>query len=295
MATLARKRIGNRDYYYLQHTVRRGAKVSKREVYLGHTPPRNVDELKRKLALAVFREQWWPRVEKIRLAYRRDARLTPKTAEAKAKETFAIRFTYDTQRIEGSTLTLRETADLLERGITPANRPIQDVKEAEAHKAVFDQAMRSPKDISRQTVLLWHHQLFKTTRPDIAGGFRRHSVRISGSRFVPPLAVEVEPLMREFFAWYTRAKDSLHPIERAALVHLKFVTIHPFGDGNGRISRLLMNVVLNRAGLPLFNISYEGRTAYYRALERSQTGGNDLPFLRWFVRKYVNDHRQPSK
>lgn len=294
MATVARKRIGTRDYFYLQHTVRRGKKVTKREIYLGHAPPKNLEDVKRKFALELFREQWWPRVDQLQKAFNRDARLTPKTAAAKAQATFAVRFTYDTQRIEGSTLTLRETADLLDRGITPAGRPLEDVKEAEAHKAVFDKALAHPKDFTRQVVLEWHHHLFQGTKPDIAGRFRRHAVRISGSRFVPPLPAQVEPLMKEFFAWYARVKDSMHPLERAALVHLKFVTVHPFADGNGRVSRLLMNVVLHRAGLPLFNIPYEGRTAYYRALERSQTRNDDLPFLRWFVRKYVQEHRLPS-
>lgn len=292
MVTVARKRIGTRDYFYLQHTVRQGDRVTKREIYLGRTLPKNLEERKQRFQHDLFREQWLPRLDRIQQGFLRVRRETPKTVTAKQLEDFAIRFTYDTQRIEGSTLSLRETADLLEHGVTPAGKPIQDVKEAEAHKALFDEVLRYPKDLSRQTVLRWHRQLFLATKRDIAGQFRRHGVRISGSRFTPPLPVKVEPLMRDFFGWYERIKGTLHPVERAALVHLEFVTIHPFADGNGRMSRLLMNFVLHRARFPLFNIPYEGRAGYYRSLERSQIRNDDFPFLRWFVRKYAQDHRQ---
>lgn len=292
MVTVARKRIGARDYFYLQHTVRKGDRVTKREIYLGQTIPKNIDDRKRQFRLDLFREQWVPRLDRIQQGFLRATRKTPKTVAAKELEEFAIRFTYDTQRIEGSTLSLRETADLLERGITPAGKPIQDVKEAEAHRALFDEVLRYTRDLNRRTILRWHRQLFLATKPDVAGQFRRHGVRISGSRFVPPPPVEVEPLMRDFFGWYERTKRKMHAVERAALVHLKFVAIHPFADGNGRISRLLMNFVLHRAQFPLFNIPYAGRAGYYRSLERSQIRNDEFPFLRWFARKYAQDHRQ---
>lgn len=292
MVTVARKRVGTRDYYYMQQTVRRGTHVEKKEVYLGPKIPKNIEEMKRKFRADVFRQQWYPLLDQIRRGFLRDARRTPATASAKEREAFAIRFTYDTQRIEGSTLTLRETADLLEKGITPRGRPISDVKEAEAHRALFEEVMRHPKDLSRQIVLYWHRKLFLATKPDIAGTVRRHQVHISGSRFVPPFPAEIEPLLRAFFRWHGKTEDSLHPVERAALVHLKFVTIHPFADGNGRISRLLMNFVLNKAGFPMLNIPYEGRASYYRALERAQTLADDLVFVRWLVKRYLREHKR---
>ncbi len=170
---------------------------------------------------------------------------------------FAIRFTYDTPRIEGSKLTLRETADLLERGTTPRAKPLEDVKEAEAHKELFYEILAYKKDLSLSTILYWHKKLFQATKPDIAGRLRRHQVAISGSKFVPPFPAEVYPLLMEFFRWYAKNKNRLHPVELAAFVHLKFVTTHPFADGNGRISRLLMNFILNRHGYPMLNVPYE--------------------------------------
>ena len=102
------------------------------------------------------------------------------------------------------------------------------------------------KDISLQLLLEWHRILLKETKADIAGKIRKHQVAISGSKFMPPFPAEVYPLLREFFSRYEKNKSKLHPVELAALVHLKFVTIHPFSDGNGRISRIIMNFVLHK-------------------------------------------------
>ncbi len=208
---------------------------------------------------------------------------------------FSVKFTYDTSRIEGSKLTYRETADLLEKGLSPSQKPIEDIKEAEAHDRVFREAMRHKKDLSMQTILMWHKKLFEETKLDIAGRVRTHQVAISGSRFMPPSPVEVPPLQREFFRWYDRNKASMHPVELAAGVHLRFVTIHPFADGNGRMSRLLMNFVLHRHGFPLLNIPYEGRRGYYNALERSQVKENDSTFIQWFFRRYLKEHSAYAK
>ena len=84
----------------------------------------------------------------------------------------------------------------------------------------------------------------------------------------------------------------IHPVELAALAHLKFVTIHPFADGNGRISRLIMNFILNQKGYPMFDIPYEARNSYYNALERSQVKKEDRIFLQWLVKKYIKEYRR---
>ena len=197
-----------------------------------------------------------------------------------------IKFTYDTQRIEGSKLTLRETANLLEKGITPTQKPIRDVKEAEAHKKVFYEVLKFKKDLSLDLVLHWHRMLFLETKKDMAGILRKHQVAISRSKFMPPSPVEVYLLLKEFFKGYEKNKNKINPVELAALVHLKFVTIHPFGDGNGRISRLMMNFILKKYKYPI-NIKYEGRNSYYNALERSQIKKNEGIFIQWFIKNYI--------
>jgi Fic family protein len=142
------------------------------------------------------------------------------------------------------------------------------------------------KDLSLQIVLYWHKKLFESTKSDIAGKIRQHQVTISGSKFVPPFPAEIYPLLRELFKWYdkNKSKNKLHPVALAALVHLKFVTIHPFTDGNGRISRLMMNFVLHKHAFP-----------YYNALERAQVKKQDNIFVQWFFRRYVKEHKRYLK
>jgi len=295
MVTIKKKVRKDQTYYYLEHSIRANGRVLKKELYLGKRIPKNVEEIKKNFLGDIYKERWFPLLDRIKKGFSKEIRRMPRTAREKEKESFMVRFTYDTQRIEGSTLTLRETADLLERDITPKAKKIDDVKEAEAHKDVFYDMLAYEKDISLQKVLHWHKKLFQGTKTDIAGKIRQHQVTITGSRFVPPFPAEIYPLIREFFKWYTRNRNKLHPVELAGLAHLKFVTIHPFADGNGRISRLMMNFILNKYGYPMFNIPYKGRSSYYTALERAQTKDMESIFLQWFIKRYIKSQERYLK
>ena len=295
MATIKKKTVGGKAYYYLQHTVRTKNGVETRERYIGTKPPAKPDELKLQFLAGIYQERWYPVLDRIKENYAKEGRKMPPTALAKQIRTFSVKFTYDTNRIEGSKLTYRETADLLERGLTPRSKPVEDIKEAEAHEKLFYEMLDFGKDISLQTVLYWHKKLFEATKPDIAGKIRQHQVGISGSRFMPPSPIEVPILLDGFFRWYAKNKGNMHPVELAACVHLRFVTIHPFGDGNGRMSRLLMNFVLHKHGFPMLNIPYENRGSYYHALERSQVRKADSVFAQWFFKRYAKEHKNYSK
>lgn len=290
--TIRRRNIDGRTYYYLEHSMRRDGQVQKRELYLGKSLPRDVEARKRAFMDSIYREKWYPVLERIKKGYDAEQRRTPPSGREKEISTFTTLFTYDTQRIEGSTLSLRETADVLDRGMTPPSRPLTDIKEAEAHRNLFRAMLREPRNLSLSLVLDWHHALFRDSKPDIAGKIRQHQVTISGSRFMPPSPVEIYPLLKDFFRWYARSKSRAHPVELAALVHLKLVTIHPFTDGNGRMARLLMNFVLHRHGYPMLNIPYTGRARYYTALERAQAKGLEGVFVLWFLRFYEKANRR---
>ena len=290
MVTIRKRLVRTRQYFYLQHTLRTSKGVETRERYLGARLPANIDEVKRDFLTEIYKERWYPLLDGIRANYLKEQRRMPRSASQKQARSFSVRFTYDTTRIEGSRLTYRETADLLERGLSPRAKPIEDIKEVEAHDRVFREVLAYEKDLSLRVILLWHKRLSEETKPDIAGKIRAHQVAISGSRFMPPSPVEVQPLLREFFRWYDRNKSSLHPVELAAGVHLRFVTVHPFADGNGRMSRLLMNFVLQRRGFPPLNIAYEDRRSYYNALERSQVKKVDSVFILWLFKRYLKEY-----
>lgn len=291
MATVVKRKVRGITYYYLEHTVREDGRVTKKSRYLGRAVPKDIEKLKQQFVYELDKVKWFVLFDKIKENYAVELAETPRSAREKGLKEFSVRFTYDTQRIEGSTLTLRETAQLLEEGISPSGKSIEDVKEAEAHQRVFFDMLSYRKDLSLQVVLYWHKKLFEETKPDIAGQIRRHGVSITGSKFTPPSPVELNPLLRQFFSWYNRSKASMHPVELAALVHLKFVTVHPFSDGNGRISRLMMNFILNKHGYPMLNIEYKGRRSYYSALERAQVNSNERVFYQWFFRKYLGEQK----
>ncbi|MCL4436951.1 MAG: Fic family protein [Thaumarchaeota archaeon] len=291
MATVVKRTVRGIAYYYLEHTVREDGKVTKKSRYLGRAVPKDIGRLKQQFVYELDKEKWFVLFDKIKESYTAEQAETPRSAREKELKEFSVRFTYNTQRIEGSTLTLRETAQLLEEGISPSGKSMEDVKEAEAHQKVFFDMLSYRKDLSLQVVLHWHKGLFEETKPDIAGQIRRHGVRISGSKFIPPSPVELNPLLRQFFGWYIGQKAKMHPVEFAALVHLRFVTVHPFSDGNGRISRLLMNFILNKHGYPMLNIEYKGRRTYYNALERAQINNNERAFCLWFFKKYIREQK----
>jgi Fic family protein len=294
MATIKKNTVSGNEYYYLEHSMREGGKVVKKVVYLGKDIPGDIDKRKRAFMLELYKEKWFSKFEMIKKNYAREQKAKPPSARLKEMQAFATRFTYDTQRIEGSSLTLRETANLLEHGITPNEKPIGDIYEAEAHRQVFYEMLDYRKDLSLQVVLFWHKRLFEKTKPGIAGRIRNYRVGISGSNAALPLPAELDFMLHEFFSWYNSNKGKMNPVELAALVHLKFVTIHPFGDGNGRISRLMMNFVLNKHGYPMLDITYVKRSSYYSALERSQTKGDGSPFLSWLFRRYLKEYGRLS-
>lgn len=274
------------SYYYLEHTIRdKGKRVQKSE-YLGRTIPKDIEKIKRQFLFELNREKWFDEFDKIKRRYAVDSKSKPKSAVEKELRQFSIKFTYDTQRIEGSTLSRRETAELLEHNTSPGGKPVEDIKEAEAHHKVFLEMLGLKRDLSQHLVQEWHRKIFQQTKPDVAGQIRRHGVGITGSKYVPPPPAELQPLLDEFFGWYAGAKSKINPVELAGLVHIRFVTIHPFNDGNGRTSRLMMNFVLHRHGYPMFDIEYKSRATYYAALERSQLNKDERPFMNWFFGRY---------
>ena len=292
MVSIKKKNIKGNTYYYLEHSFRKNGRIEKKEKYIGTTLPKNIDQLKENFLLEFYQETYFTQFDKINKQFTKEKKKMPASIEKKEMEKFSIKFTYNTNRIEGSTLTLRETALLLEKGITPSRRPIEDVKETEKHQKVFYEMLSYNKEITLSTLLQWHKKLFEETKKDEAGKIRDYNVEISGSKYKPPYAIELDFLLTEFFDWYKKNRNKMHPVHLAALVHLKFVTIHPFGDGNGRISRLFKNYVLNRHEYPMLAIDYADRNSYYNALEKSQLKKDENVFVQWFFKRYLREYKK---
>jgi Fic family protein len=287
MVTLKKRVTKGKLAYYLSHTYRQKGKVKYKETFIGNTVPSNISTIKKEFAQGIYKEKWFVQFEAMKKAYSAEQHKTPPSVKEKNMEAFAVRFTYDTDRIEGSKLTLRETGALLVDGISPKDKPIKDVKEAEAHRSIFYKMLKYKGDLSIGIVLAWHKELLGETERDIAGKIRDYGVYITNSPFRPPSALEVQSYILEFFRWYDRESPTMNPVELAARAHLKFETIHPFGNGNGRIGRIIMNFILHRNGYPMIDIRYLDRRGYYRALERSQMQKDEGVFVQWFFKRYA--------
>ena len=287
MATIKKRRIGKQVYYYAEHSFKAGKKVKVLSRYIGKKIPYNIEEIKDDLEYEAMRLNIFSKLKSIKADYQKEQAKLPNSEKEKIIEDFLVHFIYDSSKIEGSSLSLNDTKGLFLHKITPKNKPIKDVKEAEGYKEAFYSMLNFKGRLSLEIVKRWHLMMFKDTMHYIAGKIRMHKIIVTGSRAVFPYPENVPKLLKEFFSWYKEEEKKLNPVELAALVHLKFVSIHPFSDGNGRISRLLANYVLKKEGYPMINIRFGDRIAYYKSLETSQLNSKPKYFVRYFLKRYL--------
>lgn len=195
---------------------------------------------------------------------------------AKIQEALAIEYTYESNRIEGNTLTLQETQLVIEKGLTISGKPLKEHLEAINHKEAIDfisDLVKENEPLNERNLLQIHSIILKSIDKENAGIYRKVPVLISGSTHTPPQPYLVPKLMEDYFLFYEENKNSLHPVVLSAEMHERLATIHPFIDGNGRASRLVMNLILLQNGFPIANIKgdTDSRMKYYNALENSRT------------------------
>ncbi|MFK7948384.1 MAG: Fic family protein [Saprospiraceae bacterium] len=206
------------------------------------------------------------------------------------KEFYEVHYTYESNRIEGNTLTLQETYLVLNKGMTIGGKPLQDHVEAVNHRNAFQyiqEIAQSETDFSASVLLDIHDFILKNIDNHNAGKYRNVRVRISQSQHIPPNPLKVSDLMNRYFEQYETQKNTVHPVILAANMHERLVTIHPFIDGNGRTARLVMNLILLKNGYPITNISgeNESRTTYYKALENVQMQKNLTAFQTYLLQE----------
>ena len=287
MATLKKRKVGKQVYYYVEHSFKSGKKVRVLSRYIGRKAPHNLQEIKDDLEYEAMRLNVSIRLKDIKANYQKEQKKLPKTEKEKVIEDFLVHFIYDSSKIEGSSLSLNDTKGLFLHNITPKNKPVKDVKEAEGYREAFYSMLNFKGRLSFEIIKKWHAMMFRNTTDYIAGKIRVHKIIVTGSRAVFPHPEDVQKLLKGFFNWYNKEEKKLNPVELAALAHLKFVSIHPFSDGNGRISRLLANYILKKHGYPLFNIKFGDRIAYYKSLETSQVHYKPKYFVRYFLKSYM--------
>ena len=201
-------------------------------------------------------------------------------------EEFTVEYTYNSNAIEGNTLTLRET-DLVLRGLTIDQKPLKDHMEAVGHKEAFDfvrELVQDNMSISERVIQQIHFLVLADKRDD-RGVYRRVPVRIMGAQHEPVQPYLIQPRMEQLLLNYSESTE--HIITKLARFHIEFEAIHPFIDGNGRTGRLLVNLELMKAGYPPIDIKFADRMAYYNAFDEYHVKGNLSPMEKLFA-EYVN-------
>ena len=205
----------------------------------------------------------------------------PKETLKSLKESINLEWTYNSNGIEGNTLTLRETQVVLE-GITVGGKSIKEHLEAINHeKAILylDDLVKDKNPITEWNIKNIHQLILKDIDNDNAGRYRKENVTIKGATHIPPDYIKIPELMEKLILNYNTWNE-YHPIIKSALLHGELVKIHPFVDGNGRTSRLLMNLDLMNSGYNPVIIKKESRLKYYEALDKAHTTGNYTDFVK---------------
>ncbi len=206
---------------------------------------------------------------------------------ARLTEEFVVEYTYNSNAIEGNTLTLRET-DMVLRGLTVDKKPLKDHMEAVGHKEAFEYISELVKDCipMSESIIKQIHCLVLADKKEDRGVYRRVPVRIMGAQHEPVQPYLIAPMMEQLLIRYSESTE--HIIPKLARFHIEFEGIHPFIDGNGRTGRLLVNMELMKAGLPPIDIKFTNRVAYYNAFD-AYHGKRDLSVMEKLFAEYVNE------
>lgn len=296
MAFIRAKYINGEYYFYLVESRREGGLVYQDIVrYLGKRGEAEKYAAEKGLKMPEIKKtaERGERTLDRRIAGKKEEldslRPFPKVLERRLREELVILWTYNSTAIEGSTLSLKETATLLSEGIVVGDKSLTDYLAARGHRdavnLVFKWVGEGKKGLKENDLLELHRATMKDVVDVYLGVYRPVQVYLGGSSYTPPPPEHVPKLMRGFLQELNRNPKKHDPIKLAALTHLDFESIHPFVDGNGRVGRLIANWVLLKNGYPPIVIAKRERVRYFRILEEAQTGLAHHRVVRFFKRK----------
>ncbi len=278
MAYIDKIQSGNKNFFYLGKTLRIGPnKWKKIRIKLGLKMPSK--ELVAKKLKELRLEQYklynddfidankLEIIDDFKEVYQVHLKTLPKTVIEKEESDFVIRFTYNSNAIEGNRLTLRDTYLIINEKQIPSGAHPKDYNEAINGREVLEFLKKYNGKLTIEFIEKINGILTKNTGVIYPGRIRFFPVKIGGADFVPPNEKDVPRLLKEMIKFYYEYKSKFHPFVIACLIHAKFVEIHPFEDGNGRTGRTLMNWVLMKAGYPKLFVPVRNRQQYYEAID----------------------------
>src|SRR3989344_6152642 len=309
MAYLAKQRKGKQEYYYLVENVQIALGKRKQiRKYIGTKWP---SETKLQVLMAKFEED--VEKEKIKLQgfhyltkdeiikidgvnkeFRQRYNKQNRTVQEQFDQNFVMAFVFNSNSIEGSTLTPKEVELLLKENIAP-NKPLEDVLEAKNAEKTLNFVKDVKEELREELFLKVHEMYFKETKPFIAGKYKTAQNRLTGSAFetTPPKLLQTD--MKLYFKEYEKLKKELHPLELAAWAHWRLARIHPFQDGNGRTARIIMNFILHRNGYAMIDIKTKEKQQYFSALEKCHYNNNARTLAIRLVRRFKKQYQNALK
>src|SRR3989338_2014572 len=273
------REVNGKKQNYLVFTKRENGEIVKKSKFIriGNISKQEIDKLKKEFELEVIssidsknltKEQLLE-IEKLKQVYNEKISSLSEEEFEKFEETFFTELTYNSNAIEGSSLSLEDTNLILNEGLVPKGKTLREINEAKNHKLAINFINNYKGDLDELFILKLHAAILKDISERFAGKYRETSVRIFKSDTNFPDASKVPQLVKNLVYWYKINKNKMHPFEMAILFSTKFVSIHPFIDGNGRTSRLLMNFLLKKKKYPWINIYMKQRADYLKVVRRA--------------------------
>lgn len=293
-------KVKNNEYWILIHSVRKGKKVIQKKKYIGKSlPPKaRLDFLKKEFLKELrsgkyrfLKDNDVEEIEKKRIDHKKEmSKMNSLERDNKLKE-FIIRFTYDSSKLAGVDVTLRQTSLILKDGIIPKGfKNLKTARELENHEKGIIAITKYKGKLDIRFIKKIHKILLAGVDDSIAGKLRselKRDVKIAGTPYIPPKWRQINNELKNFFGWYRSENRKLHPIELASLIHLRLISIQPFVDGNSRLSRLLMNWILWKKSYPLIDIPVTDIEKYYHVLDNYQIEKKEKPFIDYIKKKYL--------
>ncbi|MFH1637274.1 MAG: Fic family protein [Candidatus Woesearchaeota archaeon] len=289
-------------YYRLVHSIREGKKIAQKKKHIGKIlPPKaRVERLKKEFLKEIAGERYKylilkdiKSIENKREEYNKEKKRLSRLEREKRLKEFIIRFTYDSSKLSGVDITLRQTQLILEEGIMPKGiHNLRTARELENHERGILVITKYRGSLDLRFIKKLHKVLFSGVDDQIAGRLRselKRNVKIAGTSYVPPKWQDIPKELDSFLKWYKPENRKLHPLELAALIHLKLISMQPFADGNSKLSRLLMNWILWKKNYPPVDIPIEDLENYYDVLDRYQIEKEEKPFVEYILKWYLED------
>ena len=299
MAYVEKIIIKGKRYYKLVQTIRKGNKITHKSKYIGKILPNKerLEQLKKEFLSEIQGNRYKylsnediEKIENKKLDYKKEIENSSLIEREKNLSEFMIRFTYDSSKLSGVNVTLRQTYLILREGVIPDNiKSLKKVREIENHQKGFMFITNYKGVLNINFIKKLHKTLFYGINDEIAGKLRdelKMNVKLAGTVYIPPKLQDLEKELSSFFKWYKSENKKLHSLELASLIHLKLISIQPFADGNSRLSRLLMNWVLWRHNYPLIDIPIEDLENYYNILDKYQIEKKEKPFIGYIKDRY---------